>query len=306
MDAPDLPEHYEEAPVERLTPGRFVGLQGRLARPFWGILASWAVLCGALASNHLRWEGQALLTLVLVLLLAEVAWGSLWDLASGTDWFGPLVECWPPARPASWRGLPYTQPRSPGGRMLRGLNRFAGWWRHAFWPAAGPALLGAAAAMVLAVALALLLPVRLRPLNAALVALLGLGLFQRRRGKDSAAGQALVQVGLSWLAGHVAFAGMSLASLGLALAFAAAGLGLLKVEDGHSGRLWLANGGQAAAALWLAAFGQPLAAGVVGLLWFGQVALQPSLQAGARPDRIVQRALPWMMAAMLVAAVAIR
>jgi hypothetical protein len=247
-----------------------------------------------------------LLTLALVLLLAELAWGSLWDLAAGTDWFRPLAESWPPARPAGWRGLPYTRPRSPGGRLVRSLNRLAGWWRESFWPAAGAALLGAIAAAALAVVLALLLPDRLRPLYAALVALLGLGLVRQRRGKDSAAAQAVVQVGLSWLAGHLAFAEMSVASLALALTFAAAALGLLKVNAGQHAGLWLANGGQAASVLWLAAFEQPLAAGAVGLLLFGQIALQPALRTGVEPGRIVRRALPWMMVAMLVAAVAIR
>jgi hypothetical protein len=306
VDAQDSPEHYRQGPVEQWLPGRFAGLQGRLACPFWGVLASWAVLCGALASAHLRWEGGALLTLALVLLLAELAWGSLWDLAAGTDWLRPLAESWPPARPALWRGLPYTGPRSPGGRLVRGLNRFAGWWRDDFWPAAGSALMGVGVAAALVVVLALLLPDRLRPLNAALVALLGLGVIQRRHGKDSAAGQAVVQVGLSWLAGHLAFAEMSLASLGLALAFATAALGLLQVDGGQPRGLWLANGGQAVGALWLAALGQSLAAGAMGLLLLGQVVLQPSLRAGAAPGPIVRRALPWMMAAMLVAAIALR
>jgi hypothetical protein len=305
MDARQRPEPVGQGPTESWSPARFVGLQGRLARPFWGILASWAVLCGALASNQLHWGARSLLDLALVMLLAELVWGSLWDLVAGTDWLLPLAQSWPPARPAQWRGLPYTQPRSPGGRLVRSLNRLVGWWRKSFWPAAGPALLSVLIAVVLAAVLSLLLPSRLRPLNAALAALLGLGVARRRWGQDSAASQALLQVGLSWLAGHLAFAPMSPASLGLALAFAAATLGMLKVESAQNLGFWLVNGGQIAAALWLAGFGQPLAAGAIALLCFGQVALQIPLQAGAAPRVIVRRALPWMMAAMLVAAVTV-
>jgi hypothetical protein len=286
-------------------PGRLVGLQGRLARPFWGVLGAWAVLCGALASNHLRWEGDALLTLFLVLVLSELAWGSLWDLAAGTDWFRPLAEHWPPERPASWPGLPYTQPGSPGGRLVRGLNRFVGWWRDAFWPAHSPALLGLVAATVLAVVMGLLLSDRLRPLYAALVALLGLGVAYHHRQRDALAGQALVQVGLSWLAGHLAFSAMNVASLALALGFAAAALGALQVGKGQRRGLWLLNGGQAAAALWLAALGQPLAAGLMGLLLLGQVALQPGLRFRGERARLVRRMWPWMMALMVVAAMAV-
>jgi hypothetical protein len=305
MDARECPEPYGHGTIEPWIPARFVGLQGRLARPFWGVLASWSVLCGALASDQLRLQGASLLTLALVVLLAELVWGTLWDLVAGTDWLRPLAEHWPPARPARWRGLPYTRPRSPGGRMLRGLNRFAGWWRESFWPTRGPALLGALVAVAMAIVLAYLLPNRLRPLYAALVALLGLGLARRRRGKDSAASQALIQVGLGWMAGQLAFAEMRPASLGLALAFTASTLGMLKLEGAQSRGSWLVNGGQAAAALWLAALGQPLAAGAIGLLCLGQIALQLPLHAGAERRFVVRRALPWMMAAMLVAALAI-
>jgi hypothetical protein len=51
---------------------------------------------------------------------------------------------------------------------------------------------------------------------------------------------------------------------------------------------------------------QPLAAGAVGLLLFGQVAMQPLLRLGADPARIFHRAWPWLMAAMLASALAIR
>jgi chlorophyll synthase len=305
VDAIEPLEHHERGLGEHLIPDRFAGLQGRVAWPSAWFPGGWALLCGALASNHLRWQGDMLLTLALALLLVELAWSSLWHLAAGTDWFRPLAEEWPPAWPASWRGLPYTQPRSPGGRMVRTVNRLVGWWRDAFWPATGPALLALGAALTLTVVLTLLLPARLRLLNAALVALLGLGVVRRRYGQDSLAGQAVAQVGLSWLAGHLVLAEMSLASLGLALGFSAAALGMLKVQRGQKGGLWLIDGGQAACVLWLAAFGQPLAAGALGLLLLGQVALQPLLAAGAEAAPAVRRAWPWMMAAMLVAAIAI-
>jgi hypothetical protein len=288
-----------------MIPGRLIGLRGRITRPFWGMMGVWAVLCGALASNHLRWGGEQLLTLALVLLLAELAWGSLWDLGAGVDWFRPLAEGWPPVRPASLRGLPYTQPGSPGGRSVRGFNRLVGWWRASFWPSAGPALLGVLAASVLAAALTLLLPTRLGLLNAMLVALVGLGVAQRRRGKASLGGEALAQIGLGWLAGHLAFAEVSAPSSILALAFAFAGWGSLRVCQGLGAGLWLLNGGLVVAVAVLAATRQPLAAGLVGFLLLGQVAVQPSLGHGADPERIARRMWPWLMAAMLAAALAL-
>jgi hypothetical protein len=251
MKAEDLPGWSGWGSAERLIPGRLIGLQGRLAHPFWGVMGIWAVLCGALASNSFRWNGGDLLTLVMAMLLADLAWGSLWDLAAGTDWFRPLAEDWPPAHPAQVAAPPYTQPNSPGGRLFRGLNRLVGWWRESFWPAAGSALLGVLAAVALATVLTLLLPVRLRLLNAVLVALAGLGMARRRRGKFLLAGEAMAQVGLGWLAGHLAFAEMSSLSLVLALAFALAAWGGMRAARELPAGLWLQDGGQAVSALLL-------------------------------------------------------
>jgi len=284
--------------------GRLLGLQARVARPFWGVMGAWSVLCGALASNGLRAEGEDLLVLALVLLLADLAWGTLWDLAAGTDWFGSLAADWPPRRPGNLRGLPYSRRRAPAGRLLRGVNRLVGWWRESFWPQAGGALLGLLAAALLAAVLSLLLPAALRPLNAILVALLGLGAAARRRGRELPAGEALAAVGLGWLAGHLAFAPPEGASGLLALCLAVAAWGGLRLARGRRGALLLLDGGQVAAVALLAALKQPLPAGLLGLLLLGQVALQPSL-ASTPPGEVARRTWPWLMAAMLVAALAV-
>ena len=90
---------------------------------------------------------------------------------------------------------------------------------------------------------ALLLPERLRPLNAVLVALIGLGIVMRWRGKDPLAAQALVRVGLGWLAAHAVLAEIGTASLVLALAFALAAWGNLRLAAGLPRSLWLLNEG---------------------------------------------------------------
>jgi hypothetical protein len=271
----------------------------------------WAVLCGALASNELRLTAGDLLTLVLVMLLADLAWGSLWDLATGPDWFRLLAGTlkgtggWPPEQAAALPSLPYSQPGSPAGRLFRGLNRLLGWWRATFWPVAGTALLGFLAAAMLAVVLNQLLPAHLGPLNLALVALVALGVIQRRHGRPAAAIQACVQVGLGWLAGHAALGMISRPSLIVALAFVVATWGLLRVGEGLPRGLWLLNGGQVVAVGLLVVLRQPLLAGAVGLLLFGQIAQQPALRFGPEPAERVHRIWPWLMAAMLVAALAL-
>ena len=303
--------------MDQVVPGHLVGLHGRLARPFWGVMGIWAAVCGAVASNQLRWAASDLLTLALVLLLVDLAWGSLWDLVVGIDWrrlrTGPRQPAQPPlfaAHQGRPFGLPYTQPDSPGGRIFVGLDRFALRWRDDFWPEAGPAVLGSLAAAALAVVVSLLLPEHLRVLDAALVALAGLGVIMRWRDRAPLAAQAVVLVGLSWLAGHATFAGVSRPSLILALAFTLAAWGVLRAAGGQRSGLWLLNGGQVVAVALVAALKQPLAAGVMGLLLLGQIALQPALSPvegpalhrDGYPARIVRRTWPWLLAAMVVAA----
>jgi hypothetical protein len=304
VDTEERPSHFRQGNVKHLTSGRLVGLQGRLTRPYWALMGGWATLCGALASHHLRWEGEALLTLALVYLLADLAWGSLWDLATGTNWFRLLAEDWSPVVPALLPVLPYTQPGSPGGRISRRLNRFLDWWRQVFWPTAGPSLVGLLASGVLAIVLSLLLPDRLRPLNAALVALIGLGMVQRRHDREPLAGQALVGVGLSWLAGHLAFSDMTGEALALALCFPITACGVLRLAEGRPAGNWLVNSGLVAGVALMVVMRQPLAAGVLGLLFFGTVALQVSLGSAGDCGRAVlsNRTWPWLMLSMLVAA----
>jgi hypothetical protein len=127
-------------------------------------------------------------------------------------------------------------------------------------------------------------------------------------------------VGLSWLAGHAAFAEVSRPSLISALAFVLAVWGTLRAADGLRGGLWLLDGGQVVAVALLAASKEPLAAGLLGLLLFGQIALQstlkrfpmlalsvdevPSLRHGNDAALVMRWTWPWLLAAMLVAALA--
>ena len=131
VDAHDSPERQRS--LGNTVSGRLVGLQGRLAGPFWGVMGAWAVLCGALASNHLRWDGERLLVLALVAILSNLSWGTLWDLVTGVDWYRPLADGWSSRYSEGWRltpgvamALPYTQPRSPGGSFSRWLGRVHG------------------------------------------------------------------------------------------------------------------------------------------------------------------------------------
>ena len=305
VDAHDRPIGDTHREISPYAPGRLIGLQGRLARPFWGIAGAWAAFCGALASDHLHWTGQDLLSLALVLLMAELGWGSLWDLSTGIDWARLLREGWPRVGSTPLGGLPYTQPTSPAGRLLRGLVRLSGWFQRVFWPAAGSALLGLLATAGLTSVVALLLPQRLYPLHAAVAGLVLVGALFRRLGKVWLAGHALLQVGLGWMAGHMAFAQWRLSSLVMAAVFSLAVWGVFRATQGLPRAFWLVNGGQVAGSVALFWLRQPLAASLVGLLVFAQVALQPSLRVAHKPERVVSRLWLWILVAMLVAVLAL-
>jgi hypothetical protein len=177
-----------------------------------------------------------------------------------------------------------------------------------FWPAAGSALLGLFVAVLLTIVLSLSLPSRLDLLHAALVALVGIGLAVRKQGKAPLVGQAMVQVSLSWLAGVLVFSEVNGILLALALSFAIAAWGGLRIGEGLRGGRWLLNGGLILGIVVLIASEQPLAAGLMGLLFFGQVALQLSLGQGGDVSanaNLRDRIGPWLMSIMLVAALAV-
>lgn len=291
--------------MEQLLHRRLAGSQEHLPRPFWGVTGLLSVLCGALASNPQSWDSESVLALVFVLLLTNLAWASLWDLALGTDWVRLLAEGWPPARQIPMLTLPYSLPRSPAGRLFRWLGRVIFWWRETVWPAAGWSLIGMLVAAVLAAFLVVILPHRLYPLNIVIVALVGLGVAQRWRKRTLAVGQALVQIGLGWLAGHAAWGDVSLVSVAVALSFVLAAAGAMRAGAGLAGGLRLLNGGLIFVVVLLAVSRQPVAAGVVGLLFFGQLAIQLSLSFADEPVLLARRVWPWLLLSMLVAALAI-
>ena len=255
------------------------------------------------------------------MVLVGLGWGTVWALAIGTDWArgrrsesdGQRLEGSEQTsgeRPDLGRGaLPYTRAGSPASRIGQAAARLAEWWRLKVWPEFRPEVLGLLPALALIGVLALILPTQFLAADAALAGLVGLGLVWRRRQRDPLACAALAAVGLPWLAGHLAIEPLSSPSVALAMCFSLAAWGLLRLRAGGvtgRGGVWLLNGGQVLGLALLAAGKQALVAGALGLLLFGQVALQPSLSWGAAGSLIARRTWPWLMAAMLLAGVAVR
>lgn len=303
----DLP--HDRSPDEErssvLTPGVQSGLQALAIEPFWAFVGVWAALGGALASNQVRWNGELLSTLAMVFVLVTLGWGSLWNLTTGIVRARVVVGNQPHSRHRQPTAPPFTQPGSPAAWWVSALHRIGVWWREAFWPSVGAAWTSALLAALLIVVLSSRLPTPLWWLNLALLVLIGRGVIPRLRSTQRLDGQAAVAIGLSWMAGHMALAQFTWTSLALASIFTVAALGLLRMTAGQRGGLWLLDGAQGIAVAVLAVLKQPVAAGAVALLLFGQVSLQPSLHIGQGPSRLARRTWPWLLVALMVSAWAV-
>ncbi len=274
-----------------------------------GIVGLWAVLCGVLAAGRWPLRAADLVTLLFVVILVTLGWGTVWHLVTTADWFGAWADRRLYSETASWRGLPYTQSGSPAGRLGRWLGVFTGWWRETFWPRLGQSAMGLLVAAALIGASVLILPARLGPLHVAFAALVGLAIVRLRRGNRSPGGEAAARIGLGWLAGYLAFGEMQWPSPALALCFTLSAWGALQVGGAQAvGRagLWLLNGGQVLGLAVMIIVKQPLATGGLGLALFGQVALQLEVLQRGDPEGMIRHTWPWLMAAMAVAAAAIR
>lgn len=300
-------EQQEPGPAERPGLGSPIRFQVWLRRGPLG--PAWVALCGALASGGLTLSAEPLLRLLLLAFLVDVVWGGLWSALAATDWATPLRhwQSWRHGPPL--RFLPYTSPDGPAGRLARTLGHLSSWWQEGLGPTLGPTLVGLVLLLPLALVIAGVLGARL--LLATLAAITCLQFVIAWTGGDARpvpGPQALFEVALPWLAGHALFSVNPPPSALLALAYALAYAGGLRMAQGWPGLArW--NLGQVAAVIVLLSWRQPVAAGIAGLLFISQAIVQPGLfdaeSEGVDPAvaaRFLRPAQIWLMAAMLVAA----
>jgi hypothetical protein len=262
---------------------------------------TWAMLCGAAASNAFSWQGGDWLRLALLTLLVDAGWGNLWSALSRANWAAAVRrwQNWEKNRPTM--RLPYTLPGTPGDRISRWMGKLQAWGREAFWPACGPAVRATLAGVPLTALVATLLGPELLLLSVAAVALMQLGIiWEGGRGIVPPGWDALVGVALPWLAGHAAFAPVTLPSASLALLFA------LAWGCAWNTRAVLAQvalvASQLVSAAYFVALQRPLAAGAILFLSAPQTALLPWVRADLPVTRFVRYTRPWLMAAMAIAA----
>lgn len=293
-------------------------LEGRIRRGL-ALGSAWAALCGAIASGGFHWGATDLFRLAAVVFLTGIGWASVWVAVTSPAWAEPLrrwailraqVEHSPdppptegPQRGAFW--LPYLRADAPGGSLARWLAALRTWWVDSARAVAGPALNSLLIAATLSLLLATLLGPRLLLLTLAAFASTQLAFaLSPRPGQPGALSQAMVWIGLPWLAGHVAFSPLNFSSAGLALAYSLAYTGLIRTtEAGRRTNLALLNLGQALAVAILLVSGQVAGAGIVGLLAFPMMVMQPWLGHGLAGESFVRRAQWPLMLAMLVSVV---
>jgi hypothetical protein len=244
---------------------------------------------------------------LLLFLLIEAGWASLWAAAVETDWATPAKE-WGKSADLPDLKLPYTQPGTPGDRALRWLAHTLEWWRKHLHPSIGSRVSTIALCIALSAALSAVLGWPAVALSAAALATIEAGVITGRgTGKPLPALKAMLEIGLAWIVAHVIFGPLTMPSVVLALISAAAyGAGLTLIEGGQRATVW--NVAQFAAAGLLVLMRRPVAAMAVFFMVIPQLLLEPALRQSDRTKGgtwFVRSTQAWLMLAMFVAAVSI-
>lgn len=288
-------------------PGRLVSLRIEMGSSSAWLGSAWAALCGAVASGQIRLEAQSFLLLLLVLFLVDPVLGGVWGLVLGTDWFAPFARGHRSRGEIPSKSLPYTSPGSPGYRASRWLVEVLAWWRRDFRPHVGTEFLSLILTLAVAITLASLLGRLVALLTLVALVLMAVVLFSsRQRGAISFSLRAVLELGLPWLMGHLAFGSLNWESVAFAFAYTVVYYACFVLLDGRRRTATrLLNGSQIVAVALLIIVKEPILAGIAGLLLLPQLLLQPFLWRGEAEWWYLQRSHPWLMASMLIAVLAI-
>jgi hypothetical protein len=255
-------------------------------------------LAGAFSANTDVFALASPLQIVGAVLLADTAWGVLWRLTTSH------LEA-AAGEPISSAVAPYFSTQSPAGRFLHTLKQVA----------AGASWHELVAALALVVALSLLLGPTSVVLSAFAGAVILWAWVLVQAGKQPAACDALLNVGLPWLLGVMLVHGPSalahptagLAPLLMGLAFTALQWGARRAYLSGGLRIWGAWLGQAVVLLALIALQQSWT-----LMTIAVIMLPPAWwlwHAGNAVEDIdgaLTHSGPWWLAAMMLSAMALR
>ena len=167
----------------------------------WGFLPVAAVLGGAWAFAA-PLEGDILISVLTVLVLALAGWLPFWRAATRTPWAETFVLWRTWEREAPLPLWPYLQPGTPGAALHRTLQQARAWWDEVGRTALAAPLCMAALALGVSILAALILGRNALMLTLAMVAWTEIAvLWHEGRGDVGAAWAAGALVGLPWLLG---------------------------------------------------------------------------------------------------------
>jgi hypothetical protein len=273
---------------------------------------AWAVLSGVIAAGHWRWEGSVVLSLIIAAFISEVLWSSWRAQLVDADW-RQFVRLHPlPERGDRVPLPPYAKPGSPVGRFLTQVGRIRLWMRKELPDERRGMLIATAVLPPLILLLSALVSVHMLILSAAALSIVILEwrAAERERGHDAL--RAALEIGLSWLAGHLVMAPLTPVSLILACCYATAYQGVLSIQRPHRPgqhlripSLALLLSGQVASALVVLLFGRriPLVgATTLGFLVAPQLLLLAGMSLHGHNQAYARRVAPFLMLAMPIAA----
>ncbi|MDH4137460.1 MAG: hypothetical protein OEW09_12220 [Anaerolineae bacterium] len=286
-------------------PGSLISLQMEMGSSSAWLSSAWAALCGAVASGQMGLEAQSLFLLLLVLVLVDPVLGGVRGLVLGTDWFAPFAGGHLSRGEIPSKSLPYTSPGSSAYRASRFLAGILAWWRRDFRPHVGTEFSSLILTLALAIMLASFLGRLVTLLTLVALALMAVVLFSQWRWTISFSLKAILELGLPWLMGHLAFGSLNWESVAVALVYTVAYYARFVLLNGRRrAATCLLNGSQIVAVALLIIVKEPILAGIAGLLLLPQLLLQPFLWRGEAEWWYVQRSQPWLMAGMATAGLA--
>ena len=278
-----------------------LSFSGRL----WRMGAAWSALAGAVASGVSLTDSNALLRLIGTLVLADPAWGVLWQMTLAR-------ERGEGTAPVMAGILPYAQPAAPASNIVRQLRAMSATAPDSKPSATGWHELIAGLGLTLGLSLLLGLPALALSMGVICIALAAWAL--NRRGMPPALGGAFLTVGMPWALGvslakpgSLALTSRQVDSTVLALAFTALAWGVRRAQLLSRSRargVWL---GQAATLAVLIGLRQPWTVAVVAVIF-----LPPTLWLMAARDDVqdmdtaLARSAAWWWMALLLAAAALR
>lgn len=273
---------------------------------------TWAVLSGVVAAGHPHWQGSTLLSLIVVVFVTEILWSSWRAQLVDADWKQWAHTHPLPTRGGSMPALPYTKPDSPLGRSLAYIGRVRLWIQEVLPDERRGVLIATFALPPLILLLSVLVSRHMLTLSVAALSIVILEWRAAAKEENHDALRAALEIGLSWLAGHLVVAPLTPVSFILACCYATAYQGILSVERLHGpGDRWGTRpfvfllSGQLVAGLVVLLAGREaprLGAVVLGFLIIPQLLLLTGASLPDHSHAYARRVAPFLMLAMPIAA----